>query len=375
MNTIAFIGMDVHTSSYTLCVYDEVTQDAKHVVRTEADPLNVLKYISNLRYRYYEPGTEFICGYEAGCLGYSLYRYLEGHNQRCVILAPSTMHREQSRPIKNDRRDAKLIAQCLAHGTYKAVYVPDEKDDAVKEYIRMRTDHKDALKKIKQQILALTARLGHQYAKGNYWTQAHLKWLRSLQLGGVYQETLLEYLATYDRLSEAIERFDARIEELAEDDRYRENVKKLVCFKGVRTHTALSLLVETGDFNRFEKAGQFAAYLGLVPGQHDSGGHGKNCGITKTGNKHLRTLLVEAAQGFSHGRPGSKGRVLKARQAGNPPDVLEYADRANERLRRKYGRLTAMSLKRSNVAKAAVARELACFIWGMMTGRLERRLS
>ena len=335
MNTIAFIGMDVHTSSYTLCVYDEVTQDAKHVVRTEADPLNVLKYISNLRYRYYEPGTEFICGYEAGCLGYSLYRYLEGHNQRCVILAPSTMHREQSRPIKNDRRDAKLIAQCLAHGTYKAVYVPDEKDDAVKEYIRMRTDHKEALKKIKQQILALTARLGHQYAKGNYWTQAHLKWLRSLQLGGVYQETLLEYLATYDRLSEAIERFDARIEELAEDDRYRENVKKLVCFKGVRTHTALSLLVETGDFNRFEKA----------------------------------------AQGFSHGRPGSKGRVLKARQAGNPPDVLEYADRANERLRRKYGRLTAMSLKRSNVAKAAVARELACFIWGMMTGRLERRLS
>ena len=175
------------------------------------------------------------------------------------------------------------------------------------------------------------------------------------------------------------------VEDLLEYYPYRYNLIKFISineanedniyYKGVRTHTALSLLVETADFNRFEKAGQFAAYLGLVPGQHDSGGHGKNCGITKTGNKHLRTLLVEAAQGFSHGRPGSKGRVLKARQAGNPPDVLEYADRANERLRRKYGRLTAMSLKRSNVAKAAVARELACFIWGMMTGRLERRLS
>lgn len=375
MNTIAFIGMDVHTTSYTLCVYDEALQDATHVVKTEADPLNIIKYINNLRYRYFTPDTEFICGYEAGCLGYSLHRFLESRGQRCVILAPSTMHKEQSRSFKNDRRDAKLIACCLAHGTYKPVYVPDEKDDAVKEYIRMRTDHKEALKKIKQQILALATRLGHQYGGGNYWTQAHLRWLRSLQLGGVYQETLMEYLATYDRLAESIERFDARIEELAEDERYKENVRKLGCFKGVRTHTALSFLAEVGDFRRFAKAGQFAAFLGLVPGQHESNGHGKPCGITKTGNVHLRTLLIEAAQGYSHGSPGSKGKVLKARQAGNPPDVIEYADRANERLRRRYGRLTLLNRKKGNVAKAAVARELACFIWGMMTGNLESRIS
>ena len=164
------------------------------------------------------------------------------------------------------------------------------------------------------------------------------------------------------------ERFDRRIEELAQRDAYREKVNRLVCFKGIRTHTALSLIVEVGDFQRFPTAGQFASFLGLVPGEHSSGDSQHRGAITKAGNSHLRRLLVESGNCYNRVQVGRKSAALKQRQEGNPPDVIAYADKANDRLRRKYVRITTRS--KANIAKTAVARELACFIWGMMNGKL-----
>ena len=163
---------------------------------------------------------------------------------------------------------------------------------------------------------------------------------------------------------------DRRIEELAQEDAYREPVKKLSCFLGIKTHTALATIVEVGDFKRFPTADRFASYLGLVPGERSSGDSQIRLGITKAGNCHVRTLLTEAAQCFSRGRVGYKSRVLKKRQEGNTPEVIAYADRANERLRRKYYQMVLGKNKKANVAKTAVARELACFIWGMMTDHI-----
>ena len=142
---------------------------------------------------------------------------------------------------------------------------------------------------------------------------------------------------------------------------------QLSCFLGIKTQSALSVLTETGDFKRFGTAQQYASYLGLVPGEDSSGKDEDKLGITKAGNRHLRLLLVEAAQCYGRGRPGNKSKDLKKRQEGNCPEMIAYADKANERLRRKYYRLVLSYNKRSNVAKIAIARELACFIWGMMT--------
>ena len=235
--------------------------------------------------------------------------------------------------------------------------------------IRMRDDHKLALKKIKQQILAFCLRHNYSYA-GTYWTQAHVAWLQSLKPGGLLEETLSEYLLTYNNLVDKLARLDRRIEELASGERYAENVRKLSCFLGIKTQTALSVLTETGDFKRFGSAQQYACYLGLVPGEDSSGDDQRRLGITKAGNRHIRTLLIEAAQSYSRGKIGHKSKAIKARQEGNPPEVIAYADKANERLRRKCYRLVLGRNKRSNVAKTAVARELACFIWGMMTGNI-----
>lgn len=308
------------------------------------------------------------CGYEAGYLGYSLYNQLTAANVKCVILAPTTMLTPQGIRIKTDARDARMIAQCLSYGGYHPVYVPTEEDDSVKEYLRMRDDHKLALKKIKQQINAFCLRHGHHYAQSK-WTLAHWKWLKKLEMNALYREVLNEYMTSYEEQVAKIERFDERIEELATQERYAEKVKKLSCFLGIKTHTALSLIVETGDFTRFAKGNIYAAYLGLAPGENSSGPHTNRTGISKAGNAHLRSLLVEAAGGICKGIVGHKSKALKARQKNNTAQVIAYADKANVRLRSRYYKLIRHG-KARNVAVAAIARELACFIWGMMTDNI-----
>ena len=227
------------------------------------------------------------------------------------------------------------------------------------------------MKKLKQQINAFVLRHGHQYS-GTKWTIRHVTWLKKLELAPMYRETLDEYLASCEEQEAKIERYDKRIEEIASEARYQENAKKLGCFLGIRTHTALSLIVETGDFKRFAKGNTYAAFLGLAPGERSSSENVNRLGISKAGNTHLRCLLIEAAKGICKGAIGHKSKELRSRQSGQPAEVIAYADKANTRLRSRYYKMIRHG-KKKNVAVAAVARELACFIWGMMTGNISIR--
>jgi len=340
MESIVYVGMDVHKENYTLCCYSLEEDKVQYQQRVTPDYKMILKYLEQIRKQNPEE-IEFICGYEAGCLGYTLYHQLTEHGVKCIILAPTTMAITNNKRIKTDKRDAGNIARCLAFHTYGEVHVPTAEDEAVKEYIRMRDDQKKALKIIKQQILAFVLRHGYRYSGGkNYWTIKHITWLKALEMGGVLQESLDEYLVTYDYLTDKIKRLDNRIEELAEEERYKEKVKKLICLLGVKTLTALAIIVEIGDFIRFAKAENMASFLGLVPGEDSSGEKQSRGGITKAGNTHVRRLLVEAAQSYTRGTIGHKSKELKLRQNGNTTQVIAYADKANERLRRKFYRMT-----------------------------------
>jgi len=326
-------------------------------------------YLEKVKQNYGDD-HKFLCGYEAGYLGYTLFHQLNSHGIDCVILAPTSIPFLKRVEVKTDKRDAMKIAKCLANGDYSAVYIPSEEDNSVKEYIRMRDDAKIALKRIKQQLLSFCTRNGKMFTDGSsYWTLKHLAWLKKLDFGnGLLQEAFLEALSSYFHSAEKVDRYDRRIEELAQMESYRERVKKLSCLIGVGTITALATVVETGDFRRFPTAQHYSAYLGLVPGENSSGKHVERTGITKAGNSHLRKLLIESAQSYGRGAVGAKSKRLVSRQAGNDPQVIAYADRANERLRRKFYRITFR--KKRNIAIAAVARELACFIWGMMTDHI-----
>jgi transposase len=181
------------------------------------------------------------------------------------------------------------------------------------------------------------------------------------------REILDEYLITYDYYSMRIKQMDEKIEEISNQERYKDNVARLCCFAGMSTHKALCHIVETGDFSRFAKAPSYSAYLGTVPGEDSSSTNVNRLPITKAGNRHLRMLDIEAAHAIGRTRK-TKSKALMKRQQKCSPEVIAYADRANERMRKMYLELSLR--KNRNIAAAAVARELACFIWGMMTDHI-----
>lgn len=377
MNRIVYIGMDVHTSNYTLCSLDPgygVKKDNyfAEVQFTNNFVTNVVNYVSNLKKKMKD--CEFVCGYEAGCLGYSTYKDLTKAGIKCVIMAPSTMAVQKGgKKVKNDRRDARVIAQCLAYQTYKEVYVLSEHDEAVRGYLRMRDSHKKELKRIKQQIIAFCTGHGLFSPTKSNWTVAHLKWLKDLKFNDpVEQEIINEYLSSYTYLCDKIKAMDVRIEVLASEKQYCENVKKLKCIKGIETNVALTLLAEIGDFNRFSKPTDFAAYLGLIPGEQSSGDKVRGTGITKAGNSTLRQKLTEAAKGYWRGRIGMKSATFKKFEKELPKEVTEYALKANTRLQRKFFNMTHVKGKNMNVAASACAREMACFVWGLITNHYDK---
>jgi transposase len=371
MKSLIYVGADVHTTNYTISCYsieDDYTFGTTQISPDYKVLLKFLKKIKETR----KDDVEFVVGYEAGCLGYTLQRQLEAAGVTCKILAPSTIP-VAANARKTDRRDSENIARCLAYNSAKFIYVPTKDDEAVKDYVRMVEDMRSDLTKLKQRINHYCIRQGMTYKDGSHWTKKHEKWLKDLDFGNALaNETMQEYLDEYNRRKDTIERYQKRIDEIAAMERYHEKVSRLTCIKGIDTYTALSLVAEVGDFSRFASAGKFAAYLGLVPGESSSGDDINHLSISKAGNKHLRKLLTESGQSY-RSMSSKKSKALKERQEGNTPEVIHYADKAAERLTRKFHRMFYKKTMKWNICVTAVARELACFVWGMMTDHMADR--
>lgn len=367
---IAYIGMDVHKESYSLCTYFRENDKIMYKEKIPADLHMLLQYIEEIKKSIKGKQVEIMCGYEAGCLGYSIKKILDDYNIKCTIMAPTTMLNINNKRVKTDRRDAENIAMNLALGTYKEVHMLNKQDEQVKEYIRMRDDHKLALTKIKQQINAFVLRQGKQYVGSKTkWTQCHIKWLKELKLENIFRIVLDEYLFTYDQLNEKIERYNKEIESFSQNKQYKDNANKLKCFVGIDTVTAMSILSEIGDIKRFATAKHFSSFIGLTPSEYSSGDKTQRFSITKAGNSHLRKLLTESAHCYNRGSITSKSKVLKKRQEGNDQKIIAYADKANERLKRRFFKMIKQE-KKYNVITTAIARELSCFIWGMLSNKI-----
>lgn len=372
MKSIIYVGMDVHKNTYSLCAVEGISGVVLGETKIASDVNLIIKFIDSVKNRLGEVDVDVKTGYEAGCLGYSLYWQLKAKDIDCDILAPTTMQRSSKNiVVKNDRRDAKNIATNLSNNSYKAVYVPNDHDVEIKEYIRMMSDFKVELKKVKQHINAFLLRLGHKFEGKSKWTDAHIKWINSLELSEIYNEILDEYLSEYDSLKTKIERFQTKLEEISQEETYKEKVGQLRCLKGIDTATAMTLHVEVSDFNRFPNANAFASFCGLTPGEASSGDKNKRTSITKQGNTTIRKSLTEAAQSLVKGSstPGKKGKKLKSKQKDQDVKVIDYADKALLRLQKKFNRMIFKGVNR-NVAITAIARELACFVWGIETGNI-----
>lgn len=376
MKSLIYVGMDVHKESYSLCTYLISSGEFIGEAKTEAKPSLVKQYLKEIESVLKDKGygeIEFQTCYEAGCLGFSLYKELVKLGINCKIVAPTTLHKSADSSVKkNDRRDAKMLARNLAYGTCSFVHIPDDIDLETKEYIRMRMTHMKALKKIKQQIISFCLRCGHKYDGDNYWTIRHLKWLKDLEVSEFLREILDEYIDTYEKSQEKLDRLEGKILERSNIERYKKNTDNLNCLKGLTKQGALTIISEIGDFSRFATPNELCAYLGLVPGERSSAGKGPNLGITKLGNCIVRTQLVESAQAIVRGHVGHKSKRTIMKQKGQDVRIISYCDRAVDRLMRRYQHLIFRGVQ-NNKAITAIARELACFVWGIMNNKLEER--
>jgi len=375
MIRIIYTGMDVHKDTYSLCSYDAKENFMFSETTVKAETAAVLSYITAIKKRYSEDDVMIVCGYEAGPTGFSLCRELQKKNIACVVMAPTLLPKApDAKKRKTDKGDARSLALHLAHKTYKAVHVLSPEIEAIKELTRTRAAALKAQKRAKQNLLSFLLRKGMVYPFGGrarYWTQKFYAWLKTLEFtNSIERYTFEEYLSEVNHQMSRVSRLDEKIAEIAENPLIKEKVKKLCCFSGISTLTAVSLVSEIGDFNRFEKARYFASYLGLCPGIHSSGLSSQTLGITKAGNKNLRCLLIEAAQAMSRSQLcGKKSLRLLTRQKDMDPLVVSYADRATERIKRRRSSMIFRGVN-CNKATTAAAREMACFIWGMMTNNI-----
>jgi transposase len=300
--------------------------------------------------------------YEAGPGGYTIYRHLRDNGLDCMVAAPSLIPRKAGDRIKTDKRDAAMLARLLRAGELTKVHVPDVEDEAVRDMFRARCDASKMEKMARQNLLSFLLRIGALYSGSRYWTKMHFRWLDALSLPPTQQLVLQEYLDTIRQCRERVVRYDNMLHEVAMQWKRIPEVRKLQALRGVSFFTAIGIIAELGDLRRFQSARQLMAYAGLVPSENSSGGKIRRGGITKTGNRNVRWLLVEAA--WSYRLKARKSACLLKRQVGVGAEVAELSWKAQVRLCGRYQRLLQKGKPKCKVI-VCIARELAGFIWSL----------
>ncbi|HEV8695065.1 MAG TPA: IS110 family transposase [Lysobacter sp.] len=302
--------------------------------------------------------------YEAGPCGYALRRWIQEAGAICVVVAPSLIPRKPGDRVKTDRRDARKLAELYRAGLLTEVHPPTPQDEAVRDLCRAREDAHQDLVRSRHRLSKLLLRRGWAWTGGKKnWSQGHRLWLRSLRFEHQADQVVFDdYLLAIEQLEERLRSLEQRIEQVSQQAPYAEPVAALRCFRGIDTITAMGLVAELHDFMRFESARGLMAFLGLVPSEHSSADHERRGAITKAGNSHARRLLIEAAWHYRH-RPSVTS--LRRRRQGQPARIVALADKAMQRLHRRFNRMLAKGKPRPKVA-VAVARELAGFIWAAL---------
>lgn len=327
---------------------------------------NEPKGVRRLVERLMREGAVRAC-YEAGVSGYDLYRQLTAQGVACQVVAPALTPRRPGQRIKTDRRDAAKLVRLFRAGELTAIHVPDEAEEGVRDLLRCREAVRRDVLRWRHRVVKFLDRHGRRYLAGKNWTQRHWTWLHQQQFAlPTLQRTLQAALFALEQALAHQAELDQAVAALAQQAPYREPVGWLRCFRGIDTLSAMILVAELVDFQRFQRPRELMAYLGLVPSESSSGGTERRGALTKTGNTHARRVLVEAAWHYRH-RP-TLGRALRLRSAGQPAGVVSHAWRAQQRLHRRYRHLVGHG-KRVPVAVAAVARELVGFLWAAMTQR------
>lgn len=357
---VRYVGLDVHKESIVIAVAECGRAPARQVGEFAADWHTLERQLKRLS----RGGFTLELCYEAGPTGYELHRRLleAGYDSR--VIAPSLVPRKVGQRVKTDRRDASKLAQCLRAGELTEVWVPDEATEALRDLERARDDAKQAEKRAKQQLGKFLLRHGRRWDGATNWTKRHLEWIRGQSFAHDAQRRVLrDYLKALEDAGERVARLTADIDELIGQSTLAPLVTALQALRGVALVSSAVIAAEIGDLKRFDTAGQFMAFVGLVPSEHSSGARTRRGSITRTGNRAVRRTLVEAAWKYLH--PPQMSLALRARNEKASEEVRRISWKAQKRLHRRFRHLVYEKHKKPQVAIIAVARELAGFVWAI----------
>jgi transposase len=348
------VGLDVHARSVVAAAIDGQTGE---VFRARLTPSHaqVLEWIGTL------PGACAVV-YESGPTGFGLARVLAAAGWRCEVAASSKLHRPAGDRVKTDARDALHLARLLRLDEVVSVRIPTQAEEAARDLVRAREASRQDLMRARHRVSKLLLRHGIVYSGGKAWTELHDRWLRQQRFDSMSTQ------AAFDDAYETVvvatarrARLDEKITALAADSEFTPLARRLACLRGIATLTGFALAVEIGDWQRFTGA-SIGAYLGLVPSEYSSGQSRSQGGITKTGNTHVRRLLVEAA--WHHRTTYHPGVVLQRRWDQAPAAARARGHAGNRRLHARWVNLN-LRKKRPVIANVAVARELAGWCWSL----------
>lgn len=353
----AFIGLDVHKDSI-FAARMSAQGTPTELGQIQNNPTAVRKLVQRLAVRH----GRLSFTYEAGPCGYELYRQLKDMGHDCLVAAPSLIPRRPGDRIKTDRRDAMTLARLLRMGELTEVWVPDPHHEAIRDLVRCREDVKQIERRGRQRILAFLLRQGRQYDKSN-WTQAHRRWLRSQRFEHQeHEDVFAHYLHAIIEAEERVAALERQMAEALEAWSLAPLVRGWMAMRGVKLVTAMTLASELGDVSRFARPEGLMSFVGMVPSERTSGQSRRQGSITKSGNRHVRRVLIESAWAYRHKPCWSS--ALRRRAADASEAVRAIAWKAQKRLHKRYHRLTSLR-KPAQVAVTAVAREELGFLWAI----------
>ena len=313
------------------------------------------------------PAEQLRACYEAGPTGFVLYWQLTQLGVDCVVVAPSLVPKKPGDRVKTDRRDAIKLARSHRSGDLTAVWVPDENSEALRDLVRQREAAKQDQLRARHRLTKFLLRTGRRPPLGlKAWTERYLAWVEQIRYTQPAQEaTLADCRNEVEHMSARVKRLEEAILEVVKlaPQPMQEVIRGLQALRGVAHISAVTIATELGNISsRFRSARKLMGYCGVFPSEDSSGKRKRQGGITKSGNAHLRRIVVESAWCYRH-RP-SVGAKLRKRQQGVPAQITEIAWKAQNRLHKRYIKL-AMAGKDHRKIMTAIARELLGFIWAI----------
>jgi len=356
----AFIGFDTAKKKHAVAIADGGRNgEVRYLGEIDSLPLTVEKVLGKLADRY---AKLHVC-YEAGPTGYGLYRQVKTLGHECTVVAPSLIPKKPGDRVKTNRRDAVTLARLLRAGELTSVWVPDATHEAVRDLARAREGASEDLRKRRQQLLAFLLRHGRIFNEGKHWTLGHLRWLARQSFEHPAQQIVFQdAINAIEDGAVRLRSLDQQLTAVVPSWSMAPVVAAFQAMRGVSFIVAVTFVAEIGDVRRFDNPRQLMSFLGLVPSERSTGETVRRAGLTLAGNRRARRVLIEGAWTYRY--PARVSETLRARLERLPKAVRDIAWKAQVRLCARYRRLIAVG-KKTAVVIAAIAREMAAFLWAI----------